>query len=108
MATIEANENTFNRVMPSNGPALVVFKSMTCGPCRALAPTVNAIGVGNPSLPVVVVDVLESPMIARKFNVRTVPAPFWVEVSNGVITSADRISHSPAGLSTEVRQRLAR
>ncbi len=108
MPVYEANENTFLRALPANGAAMVVFKTSWCGPCKALVPVLEAISVMNPELTMLRVDSEGSPMIAQKFNVRSVPAPFWVTIQNGVITGADRLPLGPQALRLEVARRLGK
>jgi thioredoxin 1 len=57
------------------------FFGRNCGPCKAMAPTIERIMQGNPNL--VRIDVAEHLELARDFGVRATPT--FMVVENGVI-----------------------
>jgi len=61
--------------------ALFYFYSPHCGPCKAMAPTIDALAADHPR--VFKVDVSQDFGVARKFGVMATPAVVLVE--NGVI-----------------------
>jgi len=69
----DANFET--EVLKASGPVLVDFWAEWCGPCRALAPTIDALAVEKSgTLKVVKVNVDESPDAPGKYGVRSIPA----------------------------------
>jgi thioredoxin 1 len=71
----EVNEDNFEQVvLQSDRPVLVDFWAPWCGPCRALAPTLEAIATdwaGRARVVKLNVDV--SPSSAERFSVRALP-----------------------------------
>ena len=74
--TIDVNEDNFDSVViDSDKPVLVDFWAEWCGPCKMLTPTINAISEEYSDKSVVVkVNVDESPSIATKYGIRSIPS----------------------------------
>ena len=70
------NENNFDNTV-ANGLVLVDFWSTWCGPCKMLAPTIDAIATEYKDRVVVgKVDVDESEALARRFGIMSIPTLF--------------------------------
>lgn len=73
--TTELNESTFESlVLKADKPALVDFWAAWCGPCRMVAPVVEAVAEKFEGRAVVgKVNVDEVPALANKYSVRSIP-----------------------------------
>ena len=70
------NENNFDNTV-ANGLVLVDFWATWCGPCKMLAPTIDAIATEYKDRVVVgKVDVDENEAIARRFGIMSIPTLF--------------------------------
>lgn len=67
-------ENFQSEVLEANGPVLVDFGAVWCGPCKMLDPIVDELAVEwGDSIKVVKLDIDTSPDIAIKYHVMGVP-----------------------------------
>jgi len=57
----------------NKGVVLVDFYATWCGPCKMMAPALEAFAAVSPGLNVVKVDVDEAPVLAAQFGIRSVP-----------------------------------
>ena len=72
---VHTTDSSFdNDVLMSERPVLVDFWAEWCGPCRMIAPTLDAIADEyKDRIKVVKLNVDENPQTAMKYNVRSIP-----------------------------------
>ena len=85
-----ALEDLLDAGQAAHDPLVFYFYSEHCGPCRAVAPMVDALAERHANL--VKVDVMRRPEVARRFGVMATPA--FVKVAEGTIqeVSLGRVS----------------
>jgi thioredoxin 1 len=71
----EVNDDNFAQaVLQSDRPVLVDFWAEWCGPCRTLAPTVEAVATDwADRARVMKLNVDQSPLMTERYGVRTIP-----------------------------------
>lgn len=75
MATVTATDDTFEEVvLKSDKPVLVDFWAAWCGPCRQIAPSLEAISDEHAEkITVVKLNIDENPAIAAKYGIMSIP-----------------------------------
>jgi thioredoxin 1 len=73
--TVAVSDTDFDaKVLKSGTPVLVDFWAEWCGPCRALAPALEAVaGELAGKVTVAKMNVEESPMMPSKYGIRNIP-----------------------------------
>ena len=91
-------------VMKSTVPVVVDFWAEWCGPCRALAPTLDQLAeANNGKIIVVKVNVDEEPDLAMNFNVQSIPTLLFVK--NGELQD-QLVGNSPLAKLQEIIDKM--
>ena len=76
MATLKITDENFDtEVLKSSKPIVVDFWAEWCGPCKAIAPSLEELSeeMSN-KLKVVKINVDENPSISQAYSIRSIPA----------------------------------
>ncbi|MBQ8967031.1 thioredoxin [Ruminococcus sp.] len=74
MAVIKVTQENFeNEVLKSDKPVLVDFNADWCGPCKMLAPTMDAIADERDDIKVVSINIDDEDELAEKYEVFSIP-----------------------------------
>ena len=73
------DENYHALVEAADRKVLLDFWATWCGPCQMLAPTLEEIAAENDSFYVAKIDVDQSPDLARKFGIASIPTLIVME-----------------------------
>ena len=74
MAVIHLTKENFEQeALKSAKPVLLDFYAVWCGPCKMISPIVHEIAEENASYKICKVNVDESPELAAKYNVMSIP-----------------------------------
>lgn len=85
---MELNEQNFQETLDNNAVVVVDFWATWCGPCRMLAPTIEAIANDYEGKAVVgKVDIEENDDIATRYGIRNIPTVLFFK--NGEL--ADKV-----------------
>ena len=88
MAVVKIGYDNFDSIVNSEKPVLIDFYADWCGPCRMVGPIVDEIAEERSDIVVGKVNVEDSPELAEKFSVFSIPT--LVVLKNGEET--DRVT----------------
>lgn len=74
-ATVHVSDSDFDtEVLKSSEPVLVDFHAAWCGPCKAMAPALEAVAAElKGKVKIAKVDVDENPEITQRFHIQAMP-----------------------------------
>ena len=73
MSEVVSSSDFQSKVLDAQGPVLVDFFATWCGPCKMLAPTLDEVAAETAGKAVYKLDIDQSPDIAQKYGVMSVP-----------------------------------
>jgi len=74
MSIINVNDESFeNSVLKADGLVLVDFWAPWCGPCKAIAPTLEELASENSDVTIAKLNVDDSPNTQMKYLIRSIP-----------------------------------
>lgn len=97
MSKIVESEQGLLRAVEANPIVIAKFSAQWCGPCKALVPLIEKLSADFPQVTFVDIDVDQAPLLAAKFQIRSVPTLMawkggvnqWTKI--GVPSSSDFI-----------------
>ena len=101
MAMEFTTSNFVQEVLEAQGTVLIDFWATWCGPCRMQAPILEAFAAEHPEIKVGKVNVDESPELAEKFGIMSIPT--LLVFKNGKLVKTAVGLHDKVGLADMVK-----
>jgi thioredoxin len=73
MATLELTKENFNQTIESGKTVIIDFWAPWCGPCRAFAPTFEAVSEEFPDVVFAKINTEDEQELGAAFNIRSIP-----------------------------------
>src|SRR5258706_7313719 len=73
MAVLELTRDNFNQTIEGGNPVVIDFWAPWCGPCRAFAPTFEAVSGQYPDVVFAKINTEAEQELAAAFNIRSIP-----------------------------------
>ena len=74
MTISSVNQSQFQELLNQGKPLVVKFSAQWCQPCKAYAPTVEAVAQNHPDVTFVEVDLDANAELAAQWRIRSIPA----------------------------------
>lgn len=88
------NAQGFQEKLDKGTPLVAKFSAKWCSPCKAYAPTVEAVAADHPEVEFVEIDLDENPDLAARWNVRSIPATIGFKDGNVAFQAMGILSRS--------------
>ena len=73
MAVIKVDKDNFDEIVNTDKTVLLDFWAYWCGPCQMLAPIIDEIAEEHPEIVVGKINVDDSPALAQKYGIMSIP-----------------------------------